>query len=77
MYHETQMKDANTWKKDIHEGKRRYHENVSFYLSISDYPRDGIVSHKANTNTESLSQQLRRGARKNVKTHRDTLNPDG
>ena len=77
MFHETKMKDADTRKKDIHEGKRRYHENVSFYLRISDYPRDVRVSHITNTCPESFSQQLRRGARKNVKTYYDTLNTDG
>ena len=72
------MKDANTRKKDIHEGKRRYHENVSFYLKASDYPRDVSVSHKANTNPESFSHPLRRGARKNVKekTYYNAQNPD-
>ena len=36
-FHVTKMKDANTRWKDKHEGKRRYHENVSFSLRISVY----------------------------------------
>ena len=67
MYHETKMKDGNTRKKDIHEVKRRYDENVSLYLRISDYPKQVRVSQKANTNPESFSHQLIRGGRKNVK----------
>jgi hypothetical protein len=45
-FHVTKMKEANTRRKDKHEGKRRYHENVSFSLRISVYPR---VSHTVNT----------------------------
>ena len=36
-FHVTKMKEANTRRKDKHEGKRRYHENVSFSLRISVY----------------------------------------
>ena len=60
-FHVTKMKDANTRWKDKHEGKRRYHENVSFSLRISVYPR---VSHTFYT--ESFSQN-HWGTRKNVR----------
>ena len=59
-FHVTKMKDANTRWKDKHEGKRRYHENVSFSLRISVYPR---VSHTFYT--ESFSQK--HWGRKNVR----------
>ena len=60
-FHVTKMKDANTRWKDKHEGKRRCHENVSFSLRISVYPR---VSHTFYT--ESFSQK-HWGTRKNVR----------
>ena len=59
-FHVTKMKDTNTRQKDKHEGKRRYHENVSFSLRISVYPR---VSHTFYT--ESFSQK--HWGRKNVR----------
>ena len=65
-FHVTKMKDANTRWKDKHEGKRRYHENVSFSLRISVYPRDVRVSHTVSTHTDSISQK-HCGTRKNVR----------
>ena len=65
-FHVTKMKDANTRWKDKHEGKRRYHENVSFSLRISVYPRDVRVSHTVSTHTDSISQKHCR-TRKNVR----------
>ena len=65
-FHVTKMKDTNTRQKDKHEGKRRYHENVSFSLRISVYPRDVRVSHTVSTHTDSISQKHCR-TRKNVR----------
>ena len=55
-FHVTKMKDANTRWKDKHEGKRRYHENVSFSLRISVY---SWVSHTVNTQRVLFPESLR------------------
>ena len=59
-FHVTKMKDTNTRQKDKHEGKRRYHENVSFSLRISVYPRDVRVSHTVNTHTVIIQATRKR-----------------
>ena len=55
-FHVTKMKDTNTRQKDKHEGKRRYHENVSFSLRISVY---SWVSHTVNTQRVLFPESLR------------------